>query len=127
MELFKKLLSILDSQKNQKNYKVPNVELSEAEALSIIQSSECVFLKQASQYIHNAYVSDPKIGKRNILLADIKVKASRVIYQSCGKLFPYNEAIDVLFKGFRERELKRKDLETAFRQAVSDGDAKPLI
>lgn len=110
MNLFQKLVFLLSQKENN-----TKSELSEEDALSIIQNSECVFLKQASQYIQNAYVSDPKIRKRNILLAHSRVESSIAFYQYCGNTFPYNKAIDVLFKGFRERELKRKDLEDAYQ------------
>lgn len=125
MNLFQKLFFLLYQKENKE---LTESELSEEYALSVIKNSGCVFLQQVPIYLnlaYNAHYSGER--NRNIMLAHIKVKASRAFYQSCGKLFPYNKAIDVLFKGFRERELIRQDLETAFRQAVSDGDANPLI
>lgn len=125
MNLFQKLFFLLYQKENKE---LTESELSEEDALSVIKNSGCVFLQQVPRHLnlaYNAHYSGER--NRNILLAHSKVKVSREVYQSCGKVFPYNKAITILFNGFKKRELIRQDLETAFRQAVSDGEANPLI
>ena len=105
-------------------------ELTEQEALEILENTDCPFLKHVYTHFQRAYEASSENERRcKLALANSAVKKSQFGYSVMGLEIPkkYLSAVQILLLGFEKREQVRRDLLAAYRLAIQDGSADPLL